>query len=172
MGCLLGLALLLAFVQLSTAADWEVGARGGFSFGDDHESFTQYEAFANSPLPWRWRWGGIVDVDTRLTSSLGVLHGGGEAGGLGTLGFGFVFGRNDGPLEILAGSALTMLAGGHVYGEEDLGGPVQFTHHIGAAFRLHDNWSAILQVQHMSNAYLYDENPGINFMTFGLRYRF
>lgn len=171
-GCLWGLAVIGCSANALAAADLEVGARGGVSFNDDHESFTLYEAYAHAPLPWRWRWGGAVDVATRLTGSLGVLHGGDETGGLGSLGFGFVFGRNGGPFELLAGSALTLLAGGHVYGEEDLGGVVQFTHHIGAAFRFYDNWSAVVQVQHMSNAYLYDKNPGINFVTFGLRYRF
>ena len=167
-----GLAVILYGTNALPAAGLEAGARGGASFNDDHESFTLYEAYANQPLPWRWRWGGAVDVETRLTGSLGVLHGGDETGGLGTMGFGFLFGRNNSPFELLAGSAFTLLAGGHVYGGEDLGGVVQFTHHIGAAFRFYDNWSAVLQVQHMSNGYLYDENPGINFITFGLRYRF
>jgi hypothetical protein len=151
-------------------ASWEVGAQGGLSINSQDESFTQYEVLLNRRLPWRWKWGGIIDVGTRATGTLGVLRGGGDTGVIGTLGFGFVFGDGH-DFAVRAGSALTGL-GRDNFGDEDFGSRFQFTHHIGLSYRLGDQLFVRARVQHMSNAGLASENPGLNMVMFGLHYEF
>jgi len=145
----------------------------GQSFNGGDEDFNQYDVVANYGLPWSWQWGPAVQVDTNLTTAVGVLDGGGDTGVAGSLGFQFVFGSAHGkcPFELRAGSALTLISD-HKYGDEDLGGPVQFTHHISLNYWFLENMGALVRVQHMSNAYIYSENPGLDMMMLGLIYRF
>ena len=154
-------------------SSWEAGLRAGASFNDDDESFNQYDLFASFGLPWSWQWGRAIQVDTNLTTAVGVLDGGGERGIAGSLGFEFVFSGASGrfPLELRAGSALTLISE-HEYGDEDLGGPVQFTHHISLYYWFLENLSVLASVQHMSNAGIYDENPGVNMIMLAMVYRY
>jgi hypothetical protein len=149
---------------------WEIGAQGGFSFNDKDESFTQYEALLNYKLPWGWHIAEGFDLGMRVTSTAGVLDGGGESGFVGTMGLGFVFFDNR-DLNVRIGSAATYL-GKDVYGDEDLGTHFQFTSHLCVSYRFWDELSARVRVQHMSNASLSDENPGVNMLLFGLHYAF
>lgn len=154
-------------------SSWEAGLQAGTSFNDEDESFNQYDLYASLGLPWSWQWGRALRVDTRLTTVLGVLDGGGDTGLAGSLGFEFVFGSVTGnsPLELRAGSALTALSE-DAFGDEDFGGPLQFTHHISLYYWFLQNLSIAAKVQHMSNAGIYDENPGLNMAMLALVYRF
>lgn len=169
-------AAIISFCPMNAMAgrsSWEAGLRAGTSFNDDEESFNQYDLFARYGLPWSWQWGRAIQVDTNLTTSVGILDGGGETGVAGSLGFEFVFGGagRDLPLELRAGSALTLISR-HKYGDEDLGGPVQLTHHISFYYWFLDNLSVLARVQHMSNAGIYSENPGVNMIMLAMVYRF
>lgn len=158
---------------LGGRSGWEAGLRAGSSFNEDDESFDQYDLFASYGLPWSWQWGRAIQVDTYLTTAVGILDGGGDIGVAGSLGFEFAFGSASGrcPFEIRAGSALTLISEDE-YGEEDLGGPVQFTHHISLYYWFLERLSAIVRVQHMSNAGIYSENPGVDMIMLALVYRF
>jgi hypothetical protein len=173
---LLGMILITTFYRENAIAGrstWEAGLRAGSSFNDDEESFNQYDLYASYGLPWSWQWGRAILVDTNVTADVGILDGGGERGVAGSLGFEFVFGSSGGnlPLELRAGSALTLLSR-HEYGDEDLGGPLQFTHHISLYYWFLENLSAVARLQHMSNAGIYSENPGLNMVMLALVYRF
>ena len=152
---------------------WEFGVRAGWSVSDDEESFNQYDVFANYGLPWNWQWGGIVQVDTQLTTAFGILDGGGDTGVVGLLGFDFVFGTVSGkcPFEIRAGSGLTLISEDE-YGDDDFGGPLQLTSHISLNYWILENLSAMARVQHMSNAGIYSSNAGLNLVMLGMLYRF
>ena len=154
-------------------SSWEAGVRGGWSFNDEDESFSQIDLFVNYGLPWSWLWGSAVQVDTQLTAAIGILDGAGDEGVAGSLGFEFVFGSSSGkcPFQLRAGSALTLISQDE-YGDEDLGGPLQFTHNISLYYWLLENLSTVARVQHMSNADLYSENPGVNMVMLSLVYRF
>lgn len=149
---------------------WEVGAQGGFSFNDGDESFTQYETLLNYAPPWRWTIHDPITLGMRVTSTLGALKGGGETGAIGTLGLAFVLGDGH-DFTVRAGSAATYMSKDE-YGDEDLGTHFQFTSHLAVTYRFWDELSARVRVQHMSNASLSDENPGVNMMMFGLQYAF
>lgn len=168
-------AILMFFAGPARAgrASWEAGLQAGTSFNDEEESFNQYDLFASYGLPWSWQWGQALQVDTNLTTVLGVLDGGGDTGLAASLGFEFVFGSAAGrcPLELRAGSALTYLSEEH-FGEEDFGGPFQFTHHISLYYWFLQNLSVVARVQHMSNGGMYHENPGLNVAMLAMVYRF
>jgi hypothetical protein len=152
---------------------WETTIRGGANINSVDESFNQADIGLNHSLPWGWQLGETLAVDTGLTTTIGVLDAGGDTGILGSLGFELIFGSFSGasPMTIRAGSAVTMLSE-HEYGDEDLGGVVQFTHHLSLHYQLFEHLSAMARVQHMSNADLYDENPGLDMLMLGVVYRF
>jgi hypothetical protein len=58
------------------------------------------------------------------------------------------------------------------YGREDIGGPFQFTLYAGLSWIFYRGWSVDYRYQHMSNAGIYSQNPGINQHMFGLSYNF
>jgi hypothetical protein len=173
------LAMVVSGVTLFAAEAWagrsslEAGLRAGTSFNEEDESFNQYDVTVQYGLPWSWVWGDALQVDTNAVAAIGVLDGGGDTGLVSSLGFEFVFGSARGkcPFEIRAGSALTLISEDQ-YGDEDLGGPVQFTHHISLHYWFLENLSAVARLQHMSNAGIYDENPGLDMIMLGMIYRF
>ncbi len=175
---LAGLAFLMIFAAPLTAKrgwaaeanHWEIGAQAGPSFNDGDESFSQYEALLNYIVPWRLNITGDVDLGLRITSTAGYLRGGGDSGAIGTLGLEFVLGHGN-DFQVRFGSAATGITEDE-YGDEDLGTHLQFTSHIGANYRFWDELSARVRIQHMSNASLSDENPGVNIIMFGLHYPF
>lgn len=161
----------LRVVHAAEAAWTTAGARAGWSFNDGDASFSQFDVFGHYGLPWHWQWGHRVNVASRLTGSAGLLAGGGDLGLLGSMGFAFVFGVPGGALKIDAGSALTLMSEDE-YGDEDLGGPLAFTHHVGMTWDFTDRLGVFGRIQHMSNAGLYGDNPGVNMIMFGGAYRF
>jgi hypothetical protein len=178
-GTMIVLVLVTSGVTLFADEAWagrtslEAGLRAGSSFNEEDESFNQYDMYIQYGLPWSWVWGDALQVDTNVATSVGVLEGGDDAGLVGSLGFEFVFGSARGkcPFEIRAGSALTLISEDQ-YGDKDLGGPVQFTHHISLHYWFLENLSVMARVQHMSNAGIYDENPGLDMIMLGLICRF
>ncbi len=58
------------------------------------------------------------------------------------------------------------------FGDVDLGGRWQFDSHLGLRFDLGSRMSLAYRIQHISNADLYDENPGIDMQSLELGYRF
>ena len=56
--------------------------------------------------------------------------------------------------------------------DEDLGGPIEFTSHIGLNLNFARHYTIGYRLQHMSNAFLYDANPGVNSHMIEIAYRF
>ena len=143
------------------------------SFENGDESFRLVEVLARYGLPWRWNWGRTVRLASDLTAALGVLEGGGDSGLTGSLGLELVFSPADEsfPFELRLGSAVTLLSR-EEFGDVDFSGPVQFTEHVGLYYRMAEDLRFMVQGQHMSNAGLYDRNPGLNVVMLGIVYRF
>ena len=150
---------------------WEVGLQGGWSYSDEEESFNQAALILAHRLPLQWQRWDVLHVSTRLTAMAGVLDGGGDTGLLGTLGLELVFGLGDSPFDFRTGGGATLMSR-YKYGDEDLGGAFQFTSYIGLDYRFLERLSAFARLQHMSNAGIYSENPGVNMAMIGLRYAF
>jgi len=152
---------------------WELGAQAGWDVANGDESFVKYDVYGTRGLPWYWQWGQALQVDTHLKAAASLLDAGGDNGLIGSLGLELVFGGASGdcPFQLRTGGAVSLLSEVEI-GEEDFGGPVQFTLHIGSTYRVWDNLRAVVQLQHMSNAGMYSKNPGINTVMIGVLYTF
>ncbi len=53
-----------------------------------------------------------------------------------------------------------------------MGGPINFTSHIGLNLNFARHFSIGYRLQHMSNGVIYDENPGLNLHMIEIGYRF
>jgi len=172
--CLL-LMLLSIFSPQPGSADemgWvAVGFRAGLSATDGNEDFEQYELFGTYGLPWSW---GLTDdsfVGTRICLSAGALRGGGETGLIGSAGPAVVVSMFNGRI-LLDGGISAALLSEHQFGQENFGGPIQFVSHVGIGFKLGANLGVGYRFQHMSNASIYNRNPGLELHMLELGYFF
>ena len=58
------------------------------------------------------------------------------------------------------------------YPSKDFGIPFQFTSHGGVEWHFMHHFNLNYRIQHMSNAQLSSDNPGLNMHMFGLAYEF
>jgi hypothetical protein len=77
----------------------------------------------------------------------------------------------EGILEISLGINPTIISK-HKFRDEKLGGPIQFTSHVGLNFIFADHVHIGYRLQHMSNGIIYEHNPGLNTHMIELGYRF
>jgi hypothetical protein len=168
------LLVLLGLAANTCAEDFhfESGFRYGFSYSADrpHE-FREVEIFGNWNLPWHWQFGTNWSVDPQATVAVGWLqqrHGGGFVGSLGP---DFVLRRRNFPVTLIAGVGFTALGRSHYEGR-DFGTPFQFNEHIGLNWEPTPRFFVGYRFQHMSNAHLALQNPGLNLHMFGAGVRF
>jgi lipid A 3-O-deacylase len=152
--------------------DWRsIGLRGGINDNRNDEDFEQYEAFTTWKLPWLWQWDTGWTLGTYLEANAGVLNGGGTSAFVGSIGPGLYISGFKEMVEISMGINPTVISK-HEFGDEDLGGPIQFTSHIGLNFIFKHHYSIGYRLQHMSNGVLYEHNPGVNMHMIEVGYRF
>ena len=170
---IVGILAVGAFAAQAETGGWELGVQAGWDVANGDESFAKYDVYGTRELPWGWRWGQAVEVDTNLTAAASLLDAGGDSGLIGSLGLELVFDSASGepPFQLRTGGAVSLLSETDI-GAEDFGGPVQFTLHIASTYRIWNNLRAVLQLQHMSNAGIYSKNPGINTVMIGVLYNF
>jgi hypothetical protein len=170
--CLLTLATTDAWAQdfrLESA-----GARFAFGASGSDSNFRQGEAFVDWNLPWQWDLGKDWHLQTRLDISAGWLWETGDRGKdgfVGTAGPILAFGNGHFPLSLEGGFSPTVLSR-YNYHEKNFGEPVQFTSHIGLGFDIASRVRISYRFQHMSNAGLSSDNPGLNLHMFSLSYIF
>ena len=100
-----------------------------------------------------------------------MLKGGGETAFVGSIGPGiYITGLKD-KIIIFMGVNPTIISK-HTFGDEDLGGPIQFTSHIGMDFNFIKRFTIGYRLQHMSNFVFYDANPGLNLHMIEIGYIF
>jgi len=148
-----------------------VGLRGGVNDNRNDENFAQYEGFASWHLPWFWQLEHGWKMRTYLEANAGVLSGGGTEAFAGSVGPGFYITGMRQMVEISLGINPTVISK-HEFGDENLGGPIQFTSHIGLNFIFDRHYSIGYRLQHMSNGVLYEHNPGVNSHMVEAGYRF
>ena len=148
-----------------------IGLRGGVNDHRNDEDFEQYEAFSTWQLPWFRRWESGWALGTYLEANAGVLRGGGESAFVGSIGPGLYISGYKEKLDISMGINPTIISK-HEFGDEDLGGPINFTSHIGLNFNFSRHFSIGYRLQHMSNGVFYDVNPGLNMHMIEMGYRF
>ena len=148
-----------------------LGVRGGVSDNRNQDTFYQYEAFLTARMPWDWRMASDWRLGTLLEANAGVLHGDGESAFVGSAGPGISITGYGDKLEIPMGVNLTVISE-DTFGDDDFGGPIQFTSHIGLNINVTRRMMIGYRLQHMSNAGLYSSNPGVNIHMLGIGYRF
>lgn len=162
--------LLLPTASWSIDTTMELGVRGGIDSRARHENYTAGELYYLQALPWQKQLSSNVMFSTRLDSGVGYLHTNSEDSGWLAVGGDVVFSLLDDVWELEAGFRPTWLFR-HEIGEDDFGGPVQFSSHVGTTFNL-GQISLSYRFQHISNSDLYSENPGLDLHLIGLGMRF
>jgi lipid A 3-O-deacylase len=148
-----------------------IGLRGGVNDDRNDEDFEQYEGFTIWSLPWSHQWDFGWTLGTYLEANAGILNGGGTSAFAGALGPGIYLAGLEGIVEISIGINPTIISK-HKFGDENLGGPIQFTTHVGLNFIFATHVHIGYRLQHMSNAIIYEHNPGLNTHMIELGYRF
>jgi lipid A 3-O-deacylase PagL len=137
------------------------GVRYGFSARESTANFKQSEAFANWNLPWSWflftRW----HLQMQLDCSAGWLGGNGEGAAIFTSGPSLMVRRDHVPLFMEFGTSPTIMSR-DTFGSKDFGTLFQFTSYGGLDLHLGRHARFGYRYQHMSNAHLAGQNPGLN----------
>jgi lipid A 3-O-deacylase len=163
---------LFTFASAVRGADrkWG-GVRFGFAEVVEGEDFNQLEIAATYRLPWTRRLDQGWTLESRINASAGALHhDGGDTAAIVTIGPGLAWVSPSQQYTIEAGISPTLVSK-HEFGEADFGGNFQFTSFIGLNSRLGERTTATFRVQHMSNAGIYNHNPGLNHIMLGINYR-
>lgn len=171
-----GLAVGLAVTTGGlVAAEFEslrsLGARVGVSDYEKPDTFVLEEFFAQRSLPWRWEKSALLQITTAVELSLGYLGADGTdafVGGVGPVLRGSWTGL---PLFIDVGAKATYISQSH-FGLVNYGGKAQFVSHFEVGVELGRNWELAYRYQHMSNARVYQPNPGLNLHVLAVQYRF
>ena len=181
----LGKALLLplwaawgaaAVVPSSVAADAFRPDAAGFRAATsttDSKDLDQAMAFVSWNLPWHWTWGSWTAVP-RLDTAAGALSGKGGNGFSGSVGPALTLQLRAKPAVFFDLGVSPTYLGKHEFEDVNLGGSFQFTSHIGVGARFgRDRRIGIAyRLQHISNASIYNQNPGVEMhvLEVGLRF--
>jgi hypothetical protein len=164
--------ILIANGHASAAWGLEsVGVRTGFSATRLDEHFMQLDAFSRVDTPWSSKPSQKYRVRTTLDFSAGALGREGYVGFVGSVGPVFTFSKKKFPVELDCGISPTILSRWE-FGFVDLDIPFQLTTHGGFNFRLSRDCVANYRFQHMSNAGLGPNNPGLDLHSLSIAYSF
>jgi hypothetical protein len=144
-----------------------VGGRYGMSVNHRTDTFNQAEAFTTFRLPWSWDLGYDWHLRSRLDLSAGWMNGRDYGAFIATVGPSLVLGQAKFPLSLDIGISPTILSRDE-FGRKDFGVPFQFTSHAGVNCDLGHHVSLGYRIQHMSNAHLSSNNPGLNLHMFAI----
>jgi hypothetical protein len=149
---------------------YEIGLREGIATPDEGP-FRKDELIGTYVLPWSSRSSSAFQLSPKLDATAGVLRRDDEKGFIGSVGPGLALGWREWPIFLVAGARAALL-GETEYEDKDFGGRLQFIEDIGLNIRLNRDLEAGYRLQHMSNAFIYDTNPGLNMHIFEFRYSF
>ena len=162
---------LLSLAYNSQAQDYLVGVRGGTSFENDAGDFQQVDVYAGRYLPWLWGYENGLNFKPRVEASAGWLHSEGESGFVGSLGPLVELRIKKFPITVEGGVSLTALSRSS-FPERNLGGWFEFTDHVGINWHITKQLTIGWRYQHMSNAGIYNHNPGLNLQMLSASYSF
>lgn len=168
------MVLALIVPHLSCAegtSGYKVGVKTGFTALDHDERFKLYEIYGISGLPWDKHWSSGWGMETGLNMNAGILEAADDKGFVGSVGPIFTFKKQDCRFLLTFAFRLALMDD-HEYGDEDLGGAFAFIEELGIRYPLGWNFDAGYHFRHMSNAGIYDTNPGVDLHVFELVYNF
>jgi hypothetical protein len=152
---------------------YALGVRYGTNKAADKKTdLRRYDAFVIFNLPWNWHLTSVLDLDTRLIVSGGMLDGEGDSGFIGTLGPGISFTDRNKRISLELSGGVAFLTD-YRMGSEDFGGPLQFTADVGIGVRLLKHLGLGYRFQHFSDAAVFGtDNRGVDMHMFEFSYRF
>jgi len=162
--------LLLPMTAWSLDSTMELGVRGGIDTLDEHETFLAGEIYYLHTLPWQKELSPSVNLYTRMDAGLAYLRADSHSGGWLAIGGNVVLSLLEGAWEFEYGFRPVWLFE-HDLGGDDFGGPIQFANHVGTTLNL-GQVALSYRLQHISNASIYGENPGLDLHMVGLGIRF
>ena len=187
LGVLLAFFLALVCSETGWAKDVElvaIGLRGAMNFKEaglppgEKEDFEQFDVFAivGLPsnimgLPLKWESPSGWEVRWRLGGSAGALRGAGDTGFITTLTTGPAL-RIPGWRLILDAGVGGALISKWKFGEQDIGGPLQFIADGGVGVELGWNMVVGYRFHHMSDATIYGKSRGVDFHMLEVSYYF
>ncbi|UCD65501.1 MAG: acyloxyacyl hydrolase, partial [Deltaproteobacteria bacterium] len=128
-GLLLVVLFSLVFAGTCLAENmsmYALGVRYGTNKAADKKTdLHRYDVFGIFNLPWNWHLSSVIDLETRLIVSGGMLDGEGDAGFIGTLAPGISFTDRNKRISFEISGGIAVLPD-YRLGEEDFGGPLQF----------------------------------------------
>lgn len=148
--------------------EFGIGVRTGFSAIKKEETFHLHELVAYHTLPWDWQWNGGWTLDTYWEIHFGILSAAAKQSVLISTGPMVTLQTPWKRVALMAAVRPAFLED-HVFGKENLGGEIQFTEEIGVNLALTKYFSIGYRFQHLSNAHLYESNPGLDFHVLELR---
>jgi lipid A 3-O-deacylase len=166
-------SLLLFTAAPGSAGDgkWNtVGLRAGIGDSRNSESFSQYEAYVTFSLPWRWESDSKWIIGSFIGANAGAVICEDNAF-MGSIGPGVYIMTPVERVVISAGIYPTYI-GRSRFGTEDFGESFQFTSAVGINLNFLQHMTIGYRFQHMSNAGISDENPGLNTHMIEMGYRF
>jgi len=172
-----GIPGLIAAIFLFTSAchgqaqDYLVGVRGGASFQSNAGDFRQVDVYAGRYLPWLWGSTNGFSFKPRWEASVGWLNDKGEDGVVGTTGPVIEMRYKKCPITLEGGIYLSGLSR-YQFPDKDIGGPFEFTDHLGLNWHITKKFTVGWRYQHMSNAGFYAKNPGLNLLMLSTTYNF
>ncbi|MFP4156468.1 MAG: acyloxyacyl hydrolase [Opitutales bacterium] len=158
------LSLSLLFIcSLDALAGMDIDAYGlrlGYGTESGNDLFST-EAMFYFDYEREWEISGSVELELKPEASVGFIHGHSETAGTVHLGFAGFIELDDSPLDFVFSSGPTLLTE-DTFGAFEMGGHLHFTSALGLDWEWGDDWMLGYRFQHISNAGLRDENPGLN----------
>lgn len=167
------LVLCLLVMPVGAAADnGSIGLGIGTIAPNDSGNFNIARASFSQPMKTALYRGAHWTVSPRGTVTLGTLSNGSKNATMGTLGPDIVFHRSRPDARWFARTGLhPTLISRHNYDGKGMGGPFQFTSHIGAGRRLGASNTIMLHFQHTSNAGLFSDNKGLDLVILSVQWQ-
>jgi hypothetical protein len=151
---------------------YSLGVRTGITVsGTIDTSFNLYEAIGSFRLPWAHTWDSGWSFISDIEMTAGILRGAQDNGFLASAGPAIAITIPQGWLSF-ALSVRVVYLDDYQFGGENLGGNWSFVEELGVEFPIYSGFTAGYRIRHMSNAGIYDNNPGLDMHIFELRYRF
>jgi hypothetical protein len=174
-----GLFLIVAFFFMTgepaysgDQPNYSLGARTGIMVsGSMDTSFNLYEAIGSFRLPWSYAWDSGWLLTSEVDITAGNLRASQDNGFIASAGPGIGVAIPQGWMSFVLGLRVVYL-NDYQFGGEDLGGNLSFVEELGVEFRIYSGLKAGYRFQHISNAGIYDNNPGLDMHILELRYRF
>ncbi|SPD75550.1 putative Lipid A 3-O-deacylase-related protein [uncultured Desulfobacterium sp.] len=153
------------------AQDYKLGVKLGLNAMKHDEIFRLYEVYMVSGLPWTKHWHSGWIGYTGLSFNAGIQRAADDSGLVASMGPVFSLTKRDSRIFLIFSFRFALMDD-YQFGHEDLGGRFAFIEECGFRYYLGWNMYAGYQYRHMSNAHIYDKNPGVDMHTLELIYNF